>query len=56
MEENKIQYNINSVEDYLDVGLDPGMIINYIEETPLEQFKPIYVTAYFLLKRDLVSS
>jgi hypothetical protein len=56
MDNDKFAFNITSVEDYLDVGIDPEMVLKIIEETPLEQFKPIYVTAYFLLKPDLVSS
>lgn len=56
MDNDKFAFNINSAEDYLDVGVDPVLVVKIIEETPLEQFKPIYVTAYFLLKPDLVSS
>lgn len=56
MEKDKFVFNINSAEDYLDIDVDPALVLKIIEETPLEDFKPIYVTAYFLLKTDLVSS
>lgn len=56
MDNDKLNYNITSVEDYLDVFIDPVTVVNIIEETELEHFKPVYVTAYFLLKPDLVSS
>jgi hypothetical protein len=54
---NKLTFNIDSIEDYLDVGIDASTVMNIIETTPLEQFKPIYVTSYFLVKQatDLVS-
>lgn len=56
MDNDKFAFNINSAEDYIDIEVDPEMVLKIIEETPLENFKPIYVTAYFLLKPNLVSS
>lgn len=56
MEKDILDYNITSVEDYLDVFIDPVTVLNIIEDTALEHFKPVYVRAYFLLKPDLVSS
>lgn len=56
MDKDKFAFNINSVEDYIDIEVDLEMVLKIIEETPLEHFKPVYVTAYFLLKPDLVSS
>lgn len=52
----QLDYHINSVEDYLDVGISPETVLRIINNTKMKDLKPAYVSAYFLVKRDLVSS
>jgi hypothetical protein len=53
MRKQKLTYNIDTIQDYLDVGISPETVLKIVENTKAKDLKPAYVSSYFLVKREL---
>lgn len=53
--EQQVTFTIS--REYMEqLGIEPERLMRYLEGKDIMDVKPIHVTAYFALKRELVSS